>query len=245
MFGVLFLTVLASFAQDNKLFDEGNALYNEGKYAAAIDKYNVILDSGQHSAELYYNLGNAHYKLNNVAESIYYFEKALRLAPNDKDVQNNLAYAQNMTIDAIDVQPEVGFTKLFKNLVHHFDYETWAKLAIAFMILFVALFLWYYFSSNTGKKRFAFISFVACLFFFAATFALAFQRMEMDKKNKPAIVFAEETSIKNDPNPNGQELFQLHEGTKVQVLETFDDWDKIKLSDGKTGWIKSSDIKRL
>ena len=136
---MLFLTVLASFAQDNKLFDEGNALYNEGKYAEAIDKYKIILDSGQHSAELYYNLGNAHYKLNNVAESVYYFEKALQLAPHDKDIQNNLAYAQNMTIDAINVQPEVGFSKVFKNLVNYFDHETWAKLSIGFMILFVGL----------------------------------------------------------------------------------------------------------
>ena len=242
---MLFLTVLASFAQDNKLFDEGNALYNEGKYAEAIDKYKIILDSGQHSAELYYNLGNAHYKLNNVAESVYYFEKALQLAPHDKDIQNNLAYAQNMTIDAINVQPEVGFSKVFKNLVNYFDHETWAKLSIGFMILFVGLFLWYYFSSNTGKKRLAFISFVVSLFCFAMAFALAFQRLEMDKRNKPAIVFAAETSVKNDPNPNGQELFQLHEGTKVQILETFENWDKIKLSDGKTGWIKTADIKPL
>ena len=83
------------------------------------------------------------------------------------------------------------------------------------------------------------------LFCFAITFALAFQRLEMDKRNKPAIVFAAETSVKNDPNPNGQELFQLHEGTKVQILETFENWDKIKLSDGKTGWIKTADIKPL
>ena len=243
--GILFLSVLASFAQDNKLFNEGNALYNEGKYAEAIDKYKVILDSGQHSAELYYNMGNAHYKLNNVAESVYYFEKALQLAPGDKEIQNNLAYAQNMTIDAIDVQPEVGFSKLFKNIINYLDYEVWAKLSIIFMALFVALFLWYYFSSNTGKKRVAFISFIVSLFCFAMTFSLAFQKLEMDKKNNPAIVFAHESSVKNDPNPNGQELFQLHEGTKVQILESFENWDKIKLSDGKIGWIRASDIKPL
>ena len=244
-FGILFLSVLAIFAQDNKLFDEGNALYNEGKYAEAIDKYKVILDSGQHSAELYYNMGNAHYKLNNVAESIYYFEKAILLSPHDKEIQNNLAYAQNMTIDAIDVQPEVGFSKFFKSIVNYLDYEVWAKLSIVFMILFVGLFLWYYFSSNTGKKRFAFISFIVSLFCFAVTFSLAFQKLEMDKNNNPAIVFAHESSVKNDPNPNGQELFQLHEGTKVQILESFESWNKIKLSDGKIGWIRTSDIKAL
>ena len=241
--GIISLLSLIGFTQSNKIFDEGNALYNEGKFAEAIDKYKVILDSGQHSAELYFNLGNAYYKLNNVPESIYYFEKALQLNPNDSDIKNNLTYAQNMTIDAIDVQPEVGFNKLFKNLVTYFTYETWAKLSIVFIILFVGLFLWYYFSYNTGKKRLAFISFTASLFFFAITLALAFQRFEIDRKNKPAIVFAPETSVKSDPNPNGQEVFQLHEGTKVNILETFENWNKIQLYDGKVGWIKTSDIK--
>ena len=74
---------------------------------------------------------------------------------------------------------------------------------------------------------------------------MAFQRFEMDRKDKPAIVFSQEASIKSDPNPNGQELFQLHEGTKVNILETFESWNKIKLTDGKTGWIKTSDIKPL
>lgn len=245
VFGILFLSSLFGFAQGNTLFDEGNALYNDGKYAEAIDKYKVILDSGQHSAELYFNLGNAYYKLNNVPESIYYFEKALQLKPNDPDIKNNLSYAQNMTIDAIDIQPEVGFNKLFKNMVNYLDYETWSKLSVVFIILFVFLFIWYYFSTNTGKKRFAFISSTASLFFFAVTIALAFQRFEMDRKDKPAIVFSQEASIKSDPNPNGQELFQLHEGTKVNILETFEGWNKIKLTDGKTGWIKTSDIKPL
>ena len=245
LLGMLFLIGLFGFAQDNRLFDEGNALYNDGKYAEAIDKYKVILESGQHSAELYYNMGNAYYKLNNVAESIYYFEKALQLAPNDPDIKNNLSYAHNMTIDAIDIQTEVGFSKLFKNMVKYFGYETWAKLSVVFIILFVGLFLWYYFSSHTMKKRFAFISFIVALFCFAVTITLAFQRFEMDRKDQPAIVFAQEANVKNDPNPNGQDLFQLHEGTKVQVLETFEGWSKIKLSDGKTGWIKASDIKPL
>lgn len=244
-FGMLFLLGLVGFAQGNALFDEGNALYNEGKYAEAIDKYKVILDSGQHSADLYFNLGNAYYKLNNVPESIYYFEKALQLNPNDPDIKNNLSYAQNMTVDAIDAQPEVGFNKLVKNMVTYFGYETWAKLSVVFIFLFVVLFLWYYFSTNTGKKRLAFISFAVSLFCFAFTVAMAFQRFEIDRKNKPAIVFAQETSVKSAPNPNGQDLFQLHEGTKVEILETFKNWNKIKLSDGKTGWIKTAEIKSL
>ena len=94
-----FLLSAISFAQNETLFEEANTLYNKGKYGEAIDKYTSILETGNHSASLYFNLANANYKLNNIAPSIYFYEKALQLAPNDSDINNNLAFAQNMTID--------------------------------------------------------------------------------------------------------------------------------------------------
>ena len=153
---VILLLCKFSIGQNETLFTQGNTLYNEGKYAEAIEKYEQILDNGMHSAELYFNIGNAHYKLSNVASSIYYFEKALQLAPTDSEIKNNLSYAQQMTIDAIEAQPDVGFSKLFKNVVNLFKYDTWAKLSVGFMLLFVVLFLAYYFSYHTSKKRAAF-----------------------------------------------------------------------------------------
>jgi tetratricopeptide (TPR) repeat protein len=233
------------FAQNELFFEQGNALYNDGKYAEAIDKYQRILDSGQHSSELYYNMANAHYKLNNVAPSIFYYEKALQLKPEDEEILNNLSYAQKMTIDAIEAQPEVGFSKYLKLLINYFSYDTWAKLSLAFMFVFVFLFITYYFSNNTAKKRMAFIGFTSSLFIMSLTLLLAFQKHTLDKKNNPAIVFAQEASIKNGPNNESEELFQLHEGTKVQVIENFENWTKIKLPDGKIGWIYQEHIKLL
>ena len=93
-------------------------MYNEGKYAEAISLYESILATKKHSAALYFNLANAHYKLNHIAPSIYYYEKALQLNPNDSDIKNNLAFAQNMTIDAINDVPEVGFSKLINNTTY-------------------------------------------------------------------------------------------------------------------------------
>ena len=232
-------------AQNDLFFEQGNALYNDGKFAEAIDKYQQIIDSGEHSAELYYNMANAHYKLNNVAPSIYYYEKALQLNPNDEEIKNNLSYAQNMIIDAIDVQAEVGFSKLIKSLINYFSFDTWAKLSVGFMILFIILFLAYYFSHNTFKKRIAFIGFVCSLFLMGLTLALAFQKQTLNSKNKPAIVFAQEVSVKNGPNNQSEELFKLHEGTKVQVIESFEDWKKIKLADGKKGWMLEQNLKQI
>ena len=240
----LFISTI-SVAQNDTLFKAGNTLYNEGKYAEAIDKYETILESKQHSAALYFNLGNAHYKLNNIAPSIYYFEKALQLEPNDKEIQNNIAFARNMTIDAIDVVPEVGFSKLFKNLTNTMSFDNWAYTSIMTMLLFVILYLIYYFSHSTRKKRLTFIGSTSFLLLTCVTLFFAFNKFNIDKNDRPAIVFSQEALVKSEPNLRSEESFRLHEGTKVQILDTVKNWKKIKLSDGKTGWISSEDIKAL
>lgn len=234
-----------SFSQNDQIFSEANSLYNDGKYAEAIDKYESILDTEQHSAELYFNLGNANYKLNNIAPSIYYYEKALLLAPNNKDLQNNLAFAENMTIDAIDEVPKVGFSRLTNNLVNTFSMDTWAKIAVGGVLLFVIIFLTYHFSYTSSKKRVAFVVSLISLFVAFFSLAMSFQKESLNNKNNPAIIFAQESRVKTDPNPASEEVFRLHEGTKVQVLESYDDWRKIQLSDNSIGWIPSTDIKLL
>ncbi|NRR91232.1 tetratricopeptide repeat protein [Winogradskyella undariae] len=233
------------FSQNDQQFDKANALYNDGKYAEAIDQYEAILDSKEHSAELYFNLGNANYKLNNIAPSIYYYEKALQLDPKDKDIQSNLAFAQNMTIDAIEKVPDVGFSKIINNIVNTFNTDTWAEIAIGGVLLFVIIFLMYHFSYSTSKKRVAFVVSIVSLIVAFLAVAMAFQKSGLDKKNNPAIVFVQESRVKSDPNPTSEEVFRLHEGTKVQVVETYEDWNKIKLSDNSTGWIPSKEIKLL
>lgn len=233
------------FSQNDLLFEEANTLYNEEKYAEAIDKYESILESGNHSPELYYNLGNANYRLNNIAPSIFYYEKALQLNPNDEDIRDNLAFAQKMTIDAIDKVPEVGFAKIIKNVVNTFSEDTWSKIAIAGVFVFVLLFLMYHFSYATSKKRIAFVTSVFGLLLACFSVLMAFQKERLEAKDNPAIVFAQESRVKADPNKNSEEVFRLHEGTKIQVLETYEDWKKIKLSDNSTGWIPSNDIKLL
>ncbi|NMH88878.1 tetratricopeptide repeat protein [Flavivirga algicola] len=240
-----FLLSFTVFSQNQALFEKANTLYNEGKYAEAIDTYNVILDTKNHSADLYFNLANAHYKLNNIAPSIYFYEKALQLAPNDADIKNNLSFAQNMTIDAIDVIPEAGFSKLIKNMTNTMSFDNWAKTAIGLVFCFVILFLVYYFAFSTLYKRLTFMGSILSLILLCISLAFAFHKYNIDKKDNPAIVFVQESKVRSDPNSKSEESFRLHEGTKIQVLESYNDWKKIKLSDGKMGWINSEDIKLL
>lgn len=232
-------------AQNDKIFDQANTLYNEAKYAEAIDRYEVILNTNKHSAELYYNIANAHYKLNNIAPSVYYFEKALALKPNDKDIKNNLAFANNMRIDAIENLPEVGLTRFIKKATNSLTFDNWAKLTIACVLLFVLFYLLYYFTFGTRKKRFYFVSSSLSIVLACIALIFSFYSFDLAKKNNPAIVFAQESQVKSEPNMRSEEAFVLHEGTKVQVIDTVKNWKKIKLSDGQTGWIESTDLKLL
>ncbi len=233
------------FSQNTKKFEAGNALYNSGKYNDAIAAYKAILNTNEHSAELYFNLGNANYKLNNIASSIYYYEKALFLNPNDKDIQNNLAFAKNMTIDAIEIIPEVGFSKLIKTFINTYSADVWAKIAVCCMLLFIVLFLIFYFSYSTSYKRIAFVTSIIVVLIGCISLVTAFQKKQLDTIVNPAIVFASESKVKADPNNLSEELFRLHEGTKINILETYNDWYKVELSDKSIGWIASEDVKLL
>lgn len=242
---ILLFFFIGLSAQNDKVFDQANALYNEGKFAEAIDRYELILDTDKHSSELYFNIANAHYKLNNVGPSVYYYEKALALKPDDKDIINNLAFANNMRIDAIDNLPEVGLSRFVKKVTNSLSFDAWAKVSVALVLFFVVFYLLYYFTFQTGKKRFYFVSSTLSIILAFIALVITFYNYDVVKNKNPAIVFAQESQVKSEPNLRSDEAFTLHEGTKVQVLDTVNNWKKIKLSDGKTGWIPDEDIKLL
>ena len=142
------------FGQDNATaFEAANKAYNDENFPEAIKQYKSILETGNHSAAVYYNLANAYYKSNEIGPSIYYFEKALQLSPKDEDVLNNLAFAKNMTIDAIESLPKTQFAKFVSSITEMFTYNQWAWITVIFGFLCVISFLLYQFSYHTLKKR--------------------------------------------------------------------------------------------
>jgi tetratricopeptide (TPR) repeat protein len=231
------------FAQNP--FDKGNELYRKGKYEEAAQSYESILKQKKESAEVYFNLGNAYYKMNRIAPSIYNYEKALLLKPNDKDVTVNLGFAKKMTIDDIKEVPKVGFSKMLYNLTGSYHYDSWAWIAVAFATCFLLFFLGYYFAGTTLLKRIFFVlMFLALLVIVIAILSAVFVKSQAAKEH-PAIVFAEVVSVKSEPLESSQDAFILHEGTKVYVTGTVDNWKKIELADDTEGWIESSAIKEL
>jgi tetratricopeptide (TPR) repeat protein len=233
------------FAQNDQLFEKANTLYNSENYNDAILIYDQILSTKQHSVALYFNKANAHYKLNQIAESVYNYEKALQLDPSNQDVLTNLAFANNMRIDKIDVIPTTGFSKLFTAFVNMVSFDTWAVFAVVFVLLFVGCFVLYSTSKYASKKRLYFAFSLAGLFLTLLSIVFAYKQESNVKNTKYAIVFAEESKVKSEPKFNSDDAFILHEGTKVKVLEAFDGWVKIQLQNGSVGWIIKNEIKNL
>jgi len=242
---LILLVSFSSIGQNESLFDQGKELYKNGKYQQAINAWMKIVESGDHSAELYFNLGNAQYKLNHIGPSVYYYEKALQLSPNDEDIKNNLAFAENARIDSIEPLPQTVFSKWYKSISGIFTFNGWAILAVAFSLFFVALFLFYYFAFSEKRKRLLFVSSMFAGFLLIASLTMAFLTYGDYSKNQPAVIFTSEIEVKTEPTMGSNVAFVLHEGTKVQILAQDGNWYRITLADGKDGWIPASDLKQL
>ena len=244
---LLFSSIL--FAQQvDSLFVEANKLYQNEAYEDALKIYKKIEETSKTFAQadkLYYNIANTNYKLNKVAPAVYYYEKALLINPTNADARFNLGFAKRMAIDNIEPLPKTISQKITDGFILKLSYNTWAWLAVSLSLLFAVLFLLYHFSYSSSSKRFYFVSSIISAFLVLLTLIFAYKNYSTITSNKPAIVFAQQADVKSAPTMSSEASFQLHEGTKVQIVESLDNWKKIKIADGKIGWMISSDLKEL
>lgn len=242
---ILLVTNVLLAQNATELFDKANTDYRSGNYTQAL-KYYIQIDSlGEQSADLYFNMGNTYYKLNEIAPSIYYFEKALLLNPLHEDAKHNLVFAQRMTIDAIEVVPKSVFQNFNERVIYPISYNIWAWFSVILAFLIALFFLLYYFSVYSTKKRIYFILSFVSIALFLLIFSFTIKAKHHFVTDQPAIIFSPKVSVKTEPLLSASETFVLHEGTKVHVLQTMDAWSKIKLADGKIGWLLNSDFKKL
>lgn len=242
---VLFLGSLSYSQTPDELFSKANDFYKNGQYSKAIQMYLNIEKKGMESDDLFFNLGNSYYKLNKVAPSIYYYEKALKINPIHEDALNNLAFAKRMTIDVIEDLPRTFLQRFSSTVIQKLTYDTWAILAVIASFLSAILFLLYYFSYSSKQKIFYFNSAILTVFVMVITVIFAFSNYKTNQKIRSAIIFEQESDVKNSPSLDGETVFELHEGTKVYILDELSNWKKIKLADGKIGWINAEDLKEI
>ncbi len=233
----------ASYSEEVQLkFEQANQFYREGEYEKAASLYEEVVKNGFESPELYYNLANSHFKLDNIAAAILYYERAKKYSPNDDDIIYNLTLANLKVVDKIEPIPKLFFIQWWDSIKSSFSSKSWAILTVIF--LWTALF----FTAIFRISRFSFlrrISFFGGIILIAVTiFSLMFaiQQNKYENSENMAVIFAQTVSIKSSPDERGTDLFILHEGVKVEILEGLGKWVKIRLADGKVGWLTSDVI---
>ena len=240
----LFAALLSSGISAQETVDATEA-YAKGNYAEAADAFEQELKKGT-SAELYYNLGNAYYKMNKTALAVLNYERALLLAPGDGDIRFNLELAQQKTVDKVKPIETFFLVQWFRDVQNLQSSDAWAKSGIVFFILFICFSFLFFFGRFSALRKTGF--YVGILFLLLAVFAniYANNQKEIRTQKEYAVIFEPSITVKSSPNPNGTDLFVIHEGLKVRIKNTsVNDWAEIELEDGKVGWIPSSGLERI
>ena len=233
------------FAQDDAdaWFEKANATYNSGNYDSAIVIYDKILDAGLESVPVFYNMGNAYYKLHDYPMAIYCYEKALKLDPSEEDVQTNLAIANAAIVDKIEPMPQSFIVRWWHNLRSALSGDQWAWCSVgAFAVLLLMLFLFLR-ARKVGLRKLGFFMGLLFLIAFGLSVVFAWQLKQIADTQDQAIVMTPTVTVKSSPSTNSVDLFVLHEGAKVEVMDTQGEWAQIRIANGSVGWLEVSEMR--
>lgn len=219
--------------------------YQEESYFEVISTYEFILATGQNSPDLFYNLGNAYFKNNQFAKAILNFERCLKLDPKHEDALFNLNIARLQQTDKITEIPEFFMLIWYKDFISVLHSNTWAYLSI-FLFLFSLTGIYFYFFTSTLKtKKISFALGITFLLLTIVTGVFSYSLKQIQSDTSKAIIINPSLTVKSTPGDNGKNLFVIHEGLKVLINDTFNDWVKIKISNGNEGWVLKSDLERI
>ena len=237
----VFASILAYGQETSKA--QADSAYINNDYANAVYLYEDILANQGESADIYYNLGNSYYKMDNIAKAILNYEKALMLNPGNGDIRFNLELAQSKTVDKVTPMSEVFLITWMKSLTNTMSEQGWSKLAIASFILTLLGLVLYFFSKKIAMKKIGFISALCLMLVCILANVFASSQKSKAQSHSSAIIMEPSVTVKSTPNEGGTELFILHEGRKVMIKDnTMREWKEIQLEDGNAGWVPASVI---
>jgi hypothetical protein len=246
LLALLVLPIL-SFGSDqpSSLFSKGNDYYAKAQYKDALSTYRQLLDEGYQSATVYFNMGNASYKNNDIPSALLYYEKAHKLAPGDDDINYNLKYVNLKTTDKIDEAPEFFLSRWWKGFILSFSTNALAVWSVIFVLLASTALVLYFFTLSVSIKKVSFYSSLTLFFLGILTVFMANRQVSYFESHHQAIVFGNSVNVKSSPADKTNTLFIIHEGTKVNILDSSNSWLKISLANGNEGWIKPSDAREI
>ncbi len=245
---LLFLSVFLQTAvagPEQLLIAKANRAYAAGAYTDASATYKKVVSMGLESPELYYNLGNTYFKMNDYAYAILWYERAKRLDPANEDIDFNLRVANNKIADKIEPLPELFYKRWYNGIVTLFSTDTWAGTGIIFFLLSLALGAVYMMSRVMMLRKTGFwLGSVMLLFSFFCLF-FAWTGHSLVQNANEAILVSPTVTIKSSPDEKSVDLFVLHEGTKVQLKDQIGSWYEIRISNGSVGWIPAAALEKI
>jgi len=223
----------------------GNKAYGNGSFTEAVDLYKKVVMLGYESPELYYNLGNAYFKLNDYPNAILWYERAKRLDPGDEDIDFNLKVTNNKIPDQIEPLPELFYKRWFRNLIDLFPADRWAGMGIILFVLALISGTFYLISRVLIFRKIGFWAGSVLLLFSVLTILFAWSGYTSVKNTREAIIFTPTITIKSSPDEKSVDLFVLHEGTKVQIKDKIGAWYEIRIANGSVGWIPLNAVETI
>lgn len=221
---------------------EGDSAYVNNDFASAIQIYESLLQQGE-APEIYYNLGNSYYKMDDIARAILNYERALLLSPGNADIRANLEIARSKAIDKVTPIPEIFFVAWIKSLVNSQSSDAWAKTGIVSFLLFLVSLAVFFFTQHIKWKKVGFGAAALLLVVTVLANVFASQQKSFLTERNDAIILSPSVTVRSTPSESGTSLFILHEGRKVEIKDnSMREWKEIRLEDGKVGWVPASSV---
>jgi len=234
-----------SNSASSKIYREANMAYQKLDYELSVRLYEQILKGKAVSPEVFYNLGNAYFKTGNTPKAILNYERALRINPDDEDASFNLKMASLKVVDKIENVPEIFYKKWINRIASSMPSGTWTVMLIMLIWIMFAVAALYVTASNVSRKKISFVVLVIVLLLSGVTTLLAAKSHAVSNVDEYAIIMSSSVYIKSSPADSGNDLFILHEGTKVQLLDELNEWKKIRIANGSVGWLKVTEIEKI
>lgn len=230
---------------DTTTFVYGNVMYEKGHYAKAIEVYENLLSKNGPSATIYYNLGNCYYKMDKLGPSVLNYERALFFDGYNADAKYNLDLVNLRIRDKMEPISESLIAIWSRDFIKIFSVNTWSLFCLLFLWIGLAGFGIFRYTKSMQYQRFSFYGFFIAMVLFVITLIAAISRNNYDRYYQFAVIMAPSAIVKSEPNESSTNMFLIHEGLKVQLLESETDWSEIKMPDGNVGWLKNEDFVKV
>ncbi len=247
-FSLIFFLFAASIFGNGRLDDimnKGNAAFQKENYEEALKNYNSILNEGYVSSALYFNIGNSYYRLGKLGLSILYYEKTLKLSPDNEDAIYNLSVARVHTKDKIKEVPELFIVKWWNSFLSFLPTSGWAMVVLAVYFIMLIFVAGWFFTKSSSVKQYTFFGGSAALAILILSIVFLISSINHENSKKFGILLRQVTTAKVSPDKGSSDAFVIHEGVKFRIEDELQGWNEIKLPDGKVGWIQQKSFEKI